>query len=110
MEAEREEHRRELERQQQLVLGAYYQDAIQLEMFRSELQRIRDELREVDAETPESQEDATDVARLNMRENLLSVYRDADLDGKQAMHRTMFGQLVLVRDPSNKLLLTPRPI
>lgn len=110
LKAEREEHRRELERQQQLVLDAYYQDAISLEMLRSEQQRIRDELREVDAGTPQSRDDATDVARLNMRENLHSVYRDADLDGKQAMHRTMFGHLVLVRGSSNNLLLTSRPI
>ena len=112
MQQDQVDQRAEIERQQRLVLDAYYQDAISLEMLQREQQRLQHELREIgrghEQALPSDEKNHTHgFAHIDLRENAHVNYLSSDSEQKHAIHRTLFGNIGLLRWKDGNAFVTP---
>lgn len=99
----------ELIAKREKILEAYYKDSITLQVLQSELDRfsaaqIEQHGRSFLAESAECQQD---INRLRLRENAFANFEMATHDERRAMHRPLFGALILVRTNDGQVTLVP---
>lgn len=106
------DQRAEIERQQRLILDAYYQGAIPLEMLQREQERLQHELREKErrcerALPGDERSHTHDLARIGVRENAHVNYLSSGPEQKHAMHRALFGNIRLFRGLGGNASVVP---